>query len=1137
MTDFVHLRIYTEYSLLYSAIRLSDLTDYLLKAGSQAVGIADYGMMGALSFYRACQDRGIKPILGQTIAIVHDRSRRPAEKPSELLLLAKDDRGYATLCQLATLAYTAPEVMGKKVNTWKEIALHHEGLFCLTGGAKGPLESALAKGKEQALRALEQLTSWFGQGNVYVELLATGDCEDATIMHRHARLAQEAGYPTVATSISRHVMPQDVRYLDVLSGIAYGTTVEEEAKARHGITYEIKERSAFTDLFANYPDAIQNTIEIANRVQLSISLHQVTLPHFKLDDQDPIESQEALLTDIARRGLLDRVPEVNETYRQRLEDELAIIHKLGFAGYFLIVWDFVRYAKMKGISVGPGRGSAAGSLVAYALSITDVDPVAYHLLFERFLNPERISWPDIDIDFETERRYEVIHYVMQKYGDQHVAQIGTMGTLAARAAIRDVARTLSLPQQDIQPIIDKIPNTPGVRLERVIAENASLSTMIKQSPVLTRVIELALGIEGLSRHTSVHAAGVVISRYPLATIAPLMQGAEEMMVTQYSMEDIEALGLLKMDFLGLRTLTILDRAKAAIRKTRGIAIKDEMMILDDATRELLAHGDTDGCFQLESTGVKNVLKAMQPQDIEDLIAVISLYRPGPMEQIDTFLKARRGEIPIVYEVPALAPILAPTYGIIVYQEQIMQIANVMAGFSLGQADVLRRAVSKKKREVLDASRIDFVAGCLAQGHDEASANHVYDWIVRFADYGFNRSHAAAYAVLAIRTAYLKANYRPEFMAALMTDSFSRPDKVAQYAASCRRAGILLLPPDVNLSDQACTSERLADGRYGVRLGLLAIKNVGYNAVLSILAAREKAGAFTSLSNLFAKTDSRSTTKRVVQSLIQAGACSSLGPSRQTLLMALEKISMQPRESRQLSLLTDQEDKEQLVMYPDDEEEIEAWERDLIGFVVAKDPYRLVLAWQVYEHARSLDDYLDGPEGSQEQGVVKLVGKAATMRSVKTKKGDTMGFITLDDGTAMVDIVLFASVYRLLPSFDKTTDVLKIDARRDAQNPRKMIAVKVAVLQGEVPESSSQVMTLFLKINAKMEQDHEQLAQVRRLLLAHSGAHDVVLVYASGKVLSLSTIHVDLTESLLFALRRLLGEDAVKIERKNKRSDD
>ncbi len=1164
----VHLRAYSEYSLLYSSARIEELAKAAVMDGMPALGVADRGgMYGAIAIYSALQKASVAPILGQTVRVVESRDIRPGmTKIVELALIATSVLGYRSLCELSSKAQLNSRA-DLICNTWDELRLHHEGLLCLTGGLDGPFGVALdgfaSRSREEITAIIDRVWSFlskiYGPKQVYVELLENGAAQPHEFNQVLYEAATNLHMPVVGTTEIRHMRQADLRLIDVLQGIKQSTSLSDAALQRvPGASFHFRTAQEMHALFKDFPGALEATLEIAQRARLSLSLHQLQMPGFELNQG---VTEDAFLEQLATEKLPVRVKSPSLQYVQRLQYELSIIKKLGFSGYFLIVWDFIQYAHEHKISTGPGRGSAAGSLVAYVLSITDVDPIEYHLLFERFLNPERVSWPDIDIDFETERRYEVIHYVTQKYGADRVAQIGTLGTFAARAAIRDVGRVLQVLQHEIDQITRKIPGMPGVTLEHALAADESLRTMIERSPALSRTVELARRIEGLPRHPSIHAAGVVIAKTPLPSYVPLMPGAEGISVTQYSMQDIEALGLLKMDFLGLRTLTICDRTLRFIERTRGRSIAYDEVCMDEQTKQLLADGDTDGCFQLESNGVKHVLRELRPTDLEDLIAVISLYRPGPMEQIGAFIRARNGQEPIHYEVPELEPILAPTYGILVYQEQIMQIAASLAGFTLGEADMLRRAVSKKKHDDLVRARVDFVQGCLRKGFDEQVADRVYDLIVRFADYGFNRSHAAAYAVLALRTAYLKANYRAEFMSSLITDSVSRPDKVAQYALACRRAGIAVLQPDINESQPDSTPERQADGQVAVRLGLFCIKNVGTSAVQNICQERDSGGAFKSLHDLCERVDTKAATKRVLESLIQAGALDSVMTSRRQALIELERtfdqmVRLKPRRddnqlswpgfetirSNELDTTPDLRTPERAS--PDIREEMDAWENELIGLVVSRDPFADVEKLRLHLATMTIQELSEAMQlRAATSNPMHFVAKIGSSRSVRTKKGEAMAFVTVEDSTASAELVLFPAVYRLLEMPPMPEQLVEVVARVDQNGSKSWIVVKFNMLDQETSLRESQeaepaleqkhsvqdTRTVYIRIEKRFEEDRTTLFALRQILLRHQGSNRVVLIYESGKMRPLDALFVEINEVLLSEIKHLMGALSVRID--------
>lgn len=882
---FVHLHVHSAYSLLRGVCRPEDLVARAAEEGMPALALTDWGnLYAAVRFYRAAKEAGIRPLLGVQLPLLEGSGnhRAPRQDPPAIVLLAESETGYRRLLQLVSRAHDRVE---EPAIPWEEAAERPEGLLLLTGGREGPVDRALAGGDPDAARRwMARFVEHFGAERVFVELQDDGSPRSAFGHYRLAALAREFGAAPVATADVHYLSPGDARLAEVVRAVRLGETLGRSPERAGEVRY-FASSEEMARRFAHLPEALSRTVEVSERCRVELSLGRLLLPSF---DVPPGMTAEEWLRQLCERGVEERfgvpVGRWGREYRERLEKELDIIARMGFADYFLIVWDFMRFSHERGIATGPGRGSAAGSLVAYLLRITDVDPVRHGLLFERFLNPERVSMPDIDIDFEYERRWEVIDYVSRRYGRDRVAQIITFGTMAAKAAIRDAGRVMGLPPSLIDRVAKMIPNALGITLDQALAEQPALAQQYERDERVRTLIDAARGIEGLPRHTSTHAAGVVIAPSALTDYVPVQRAADGGVVTQYDMASLEAVGLLKMDFLGLRTLSIIERTRElASRRLGRPAVIDENF-RDAETYALLSRGDTDGCFQLESAGVKQVLRELKPNQFEDLVAVISLYRPGPMEQIEEFIRAKHGQSPVHYPHEDLRPILEDTYGIIVYQEQIMQIASRMAGFTLGQADVLRRAVGKKKREVLLEQRDAFVSGCVARGYDETLAREVYDLIVRFADYGFNRSHAVAYAVLSWRTAYLKAHYPAEFLASLLTAAMTSTDKVAQYVEDACRRGIEVLPPSIQESE----GEFIVTSDGAIRFALGAVKHVGVAAVQAILEAREK-GPFRSLEDFLARVDHRACHRRTVEALIRAGAFDGFGQSRRWLLNRLDHL--------------------------------------------------------------------------------------------------------------------------------------------------------------------------------------------------------------------------------------------------------
>jgi DNA polymerase-3 subunit alpha len=874
--EFVHLHVHSEYSLRESTLRVDTLVRMAAEMGMPAVAITDTdALYGAIQFYCAAKEAGVKPIIGVQLRVAPwesgvDSQRaegdgrplrvRPGGKADAPLdtavLLAESLAGYRNLVKLVTKARARERLPYVCLD---ELAAHQDGVIALVGGGESAILQGFSAGDAAAAEAwLGRWQSLWRADSLYVDVQDHHLAKERRGLPALIRAARSRNLPLVATNDVHYATPDDAPVQRVLAAI------DGSGHGLEGDRYHFASPEEMARRFAKLPEAMQSTLAVAERCQLELPLGQLRLPRYPTPNGEP---PAAVLRRAAEAGVRQRYGQITPELRERLEYELDIIERLGYADYFLVVADFIRYAHRQGISTGPGRGSAAGSLVAYALRITDVDPIANKLLFERFLNPERVSWPDIDTDFEFERRGEVIAYVVQRYGADRVAQIGTFGTLAAKAAIRDAGRALGESPDIVDRLARRVPSQPGMTLAQALAQVPALREMLESDPAAQRVWRTAEALEGLPRHTSVHAAGVVISPDPLTDLVPLQPGTDGVPVTQYAMEDIERLGLVKMDFLGLRTLTLIDTVIDSVARRGGGRVDWRKVPTDDpATYEMLSRGETDGCFQLESTGMRRVLRELRPTGLDDLVAVISLYRPGPMEHIPTFIAAKHGRVPIHYPHPDLEPILKDTYGVIVYQEQIMQIAARMAGFTLGEADLLRRAVSKKQREVLDAERARFVAGCVARGYAEETAHEVYDLIVRFADYGFNRSHAAAYAILAFRTAYLRAHHLPDFLAALLTMAMGSAEKTAEYIRDARRHGIRVLPPSVQESEAVYTA--LSD--HEIRTGLLAVRNVGRAAVDAILEARRE-GPFRSLVDFLQRVNPRVVNRKAVESLLAAGA--------------------------------------------------------------------------------------------------------------------------------------------------------------------------------------------------------------------------------------------------------------------------
>jgi DNA polymerase-3 subunit alpha len=1026
--SFVHLHVHSEYSLLDGAARIRDLTARAAELGMKALALTDHGVMyGAIPFYRACRAHGIKPIIGcelyMTAGSRFEKGTRKENPIYHLIVLAKNETGYRNLMKLSSIAHLEGFHYKPRVDL-EVLKTHAEGLICLSACLGGEVSQHLLHERiEEARNSALRYKAIFGD-DFYLELQDHGMLDQKKVNAEMIKLAAETGIKLAATNDVHYLQAEDAAVQDVLLCIGTGKTIEDTDRLRM-LTDQMYMKSAdeMALLYRHVPEALDNTIEIASKCELELTLGRAALPVFR-PVPEAMSSSDYLRT-LCQDGLTARYAglsewaddaEFKQKAEQRLEYELSVIENMGFSDYFLIVWDFVRFAHERGIRTGPGRGSSAGSLVAYTLRITDVDPLKYKLLFERFLNPERISMPDIDIDFNDERRDEVIAYVAAKYGDEHVAQIITFGTMAAKAAVRDVGRAMNVPFQEVDRAAKLIPNQLGITLEEALRISSELREASERQPKTAALLQMALKVEGMPRHSSTHAAGVVISQEPLTHYTPIQAGSEQIPLTQYSMEHLEAIGLLKMDFLGLRTLSILERALQAVKEQHGKIIDfHKISDNDPATYAMLSRGDTTGIFQLESSGVRRVLKEMKPTDFEDIVSVLALYRPGPMEFIPKYIQGKHGLVTVEYPHPSLEPILSDTYGIIVYQEQIMQIASVMAGFSLGEADLLRRAVSKKKREVLDEERAHFVKGSLAQGYSEFDANHVYDMIVRFADYGFPRAHAAAYGVLAFQTAWLKANYPVPFMASMLASVTGNQRKTAEYVDECRRMGIAVLPPDVNESSVSFTPVDKA-----VRFGLAAIKNVGTQAIEALMKERGES-PFESLLDLCQRVDLRVVNKRVLESLIQAGALDALPGHRAQLLGALEETVeaavkwRKEREELQLEMFGLDEVQNWDVELPDIRPYTSAqqldFERELLGLYISGHPLD---GAEQQLGVLGLDRLVELSESKD--GTIAILGvMIVSLKPFTNKKGLAMGFLEVEDHIMRVEAVVFPTTWKRIGS--------------------------------------------------------------------------------------------------------------------------
>lgn len=1138
LSSFVHLHVHTPYSLLDGAADIPRLVVQAKKLGMDHLAITDHGVLhGVVPFYRLCRKVGIHPVIGCEVYVargsMRDRVPPKDDKIHHLVLLAENETGYRNLLKLSTEAHLRGYYYKPRVD--KDVLRRYsEGLIALSGCLAGEVNAALLhRETERAYELAETYRDIFGPDHFFLELQDHGLTEQKQVNRLLIEMSEKTGIPLVATNDVHYVTRDDAEMHDCLLCIGTGAKLSDRDRLRFGSDqFYLKAGDEMEALFRYVPQAIENTRHIAERCQVELAFGRPILPSFPLPEGKKAGD---VLRTLAYKGAEKRYTQVTRDVRKRLDDELAVIDQMGFNDYFLIVWDFVRYAHKQGIATGPGRGSAAGSLVSYCLGITDIDPLKYNLLFERFLNSGRRSLPDIDIDFNYERRDEVIRYVVEKYGADRVAQIATFGTLAPRAAVRDVGRVMGLSYQKVDRTAKGIPNAPGMTMDKAFERNPELAQWVERDDEIARLVDQARKLEGFPRHVSTHAAGVVITPDPLTNYVPLMQGNEaQTALTQYPMEDLEAIGLLKMDFLGLRNLTVIERTIDLIREQTGKAVSFADIGDDDPeTYAMLSRGETTGVFQLESAGMRRVLRELKPTRFEDIIAVLALYRPGPMENIPSYIAAKHGKRQVTYPHPDLEPILRDTFGIIVYQEQIIEIAAKMAGFSLEEADLLRRAVGKKKRDVLDEQRQRFVEGCVRQGYDEALGHELYDLIVRFADYGFNRAHAAAYAVLAYQTAYLKAHYPLPFMAALLTTVMGSQHKLAEYIEDCRQLGITVLPPDVNYSVAGFSVEGDA-----IRFGLSAIKNVGVHAIESIVRNRKHKGYYRDLFHFCASVDPRACNKRLIESLILSGATATLpGHRAQQLALLDEAVEYgvrvrRERDDNQLSLFSaDSQSRGEHVKLPDvrpypREKEL-VMERELLGLYLTGhplEPYRAHLRQSHVVPVRNLQEKPDGTD-------VRVAGRLVQLKPITTKKGEPMAFATLEDLSRQVEIVVFPRLYQQERALWKEDELVLVEGKVNHRDDDvTVIAEDVRPLTSD---SADMPPAVYVRIPA--EEQGRRLQQLKGIIARHRGTSPVYLYYvSSGKVRALPPEKYGLnwTESCRQAIEAVFGKGCVKVKERS-----
>jgi len=1037
--DFVHLHVHTQYSLLDGACRIDELINKAVEFELPALAMTDHGnMFGTIDFYQAAMKKGIKPIIGCE-AYVAPGSRLNKEpqqgQANHLVLYAQDETGYRNLMKLVSAGYLEGFYYRPRMD--KEILREHsQGLLASSACLKGEVAQHLLDGNyESACRAADEWTQIFGPGNFYLEMMDHGMREQKLVNEGLLKIAKELKIPLIATNDVHYLEENQARAHEALLCIQTQSFLNDPNHMKmQSDQFFFKSPEQMKKEFSWAPEAIRNTVELAEKCNLTLKFNEYHLPHYEAPGG---VSKEEYFRELCLKGLKERYGTVTKDIEARLKHEWSIIKKMGFISYFLIVWDFIHYARQAGIPVGPGRGSAAGSLVSYVLGITNLDPLKYGLLFERFLNPERAGMPDIDIDFCFERRPEVIEYVTKKYGKDNVAQIITFGTMLAKAAVRDVGRVMSVPYADVDKISKLIPNELGISLERALQIEPQLRKVYETDKIAADIIDTAQVLEGLTRHASIHAAGVVIADKPLTEYVPLFKSGDDQITTAFSMDGVSKIGLLKMDFLGLRTLTVIDKAVKLVKRVHGVELDMYHLPLDDGkTYGLLGDAHSAGIFQLESGGMRDLLKKSKPTVFEDLISILALYRPGPMGSgmLEDFIKRKRGEFPVHYPHPKLDVILKETYGIIVYQEQVMQMASILAGFTMTQADHLRRAMSKKIPEVMEGIRKSFIEGCAKHSNiKEAEANKLFDLIDYFSGYGFNKSHSAAYALISYQTAYLKANYPVEFMCALLTCEKDNTDKVVEYVKECEAMGLTVLPPDVNASmlEFSVVDEKT------IRFGLLAIKNVGQTAIESIIENREKGGPFKSLFEFCERVDLRVTNRKVIESLIKCGAFDSFGAFRSQLMAVVDKVldtgnrTQKEKASGQLSFFDmasdfgdfkkKQEDLPNIKEWP--KKEILVYEKEILGFYVSGHPlahYEVEIKEFADFTTRTLPQASDGKE-------VRMVGLINSIKLTTTRKtNERMAVMQFEDTDGEVEVVIFPSTYlTVAPSLQEGAVVVVI----------------------------------------------------------------------------------------------------------------
>ncbi len=1148
---FVHLHVHTEFSLLDGACRIDRMMDRVKELGQTAIAITDHGVMyGCIDFYKAAKDAGIKPIIGCEVYVTRrtmaDRVHGIDNDPYHLVLLCKDNRGYQNLCKLVSEAFLNG-FYGKPRVDLALLEQYHEGLIALSaclGGAipQYLLEEDYPAAKEYALK----LARIFGEDNFYLELQDHGIDAQRPVNQGVMRIARETGLPLVVTNDAHYLRKEDAKMQDVLLCIQTGKTVDEENRMRFETEeFYLKSEEELQQLFPGCEKAFENTMKIAERCNVEFVFNQYHLPSFPVPEG---YTNEEYFRKLCMEGFAERYQNPPESYLERLEYEIGVISRMGYVNYYLIVWDFIRYAKEQGIPVGPGRGSGAASIVAYCMHITEVDPMQYSLIFERFLNPERVSMPDFDTDFCQERRGEVIDYVMRKYGADHVAQIATFGTMAARGAIRDVGRALNFSYAETDVVAKLVPNALHITLDEALKTSPQLKEMYDSDERVKTLIDTAKALEGMPRNTSTHAAGVVITADPVDSYVPLSRN-DDTIVTQYTMTTIEALGLLKMDFLGLRNLTVIRDAELQIQKLEPDFSMDNIPDDDDATFQMLREGKTQGVFQMESAGMTGVCVNMKVGSIEDMTAIVALYRPGPMDSIPTFIANKLGHKKISYKTPMLEPILKVTYGCIVYQEQVIEIFRSLGGYTMGQADNIRRAISKKKMKVIEAERKTFVygdpaqniTGCIGHGVSEAAAQSIYDEIVDFANYAFNKAHAVCYAVVAYQTAYLKCHYPKQYMAALMTSVLDSATKISTYIAECKDMGIRLLPPDVNHSDDTFTVEGDC-----IRFGLGAVKNVGRGLVWAIMAKRTE-GPFKSLEDFLQRMGEGELNKRAVEQFIKCGAMDCFGNHRSELLAVFESMMDSVSDTRkknlegQMGLFGMLEDEPSAaILIPKLPErskaELMAMEREATGLYLSGHPMDDYRKFLLGTHVQPIGQLIGEECTVKDDDIVSVAGIVQAVKMKTTRNNSMMAYVTVEDDTASMEMIAFSNVLSQYGNYLKEGVAVVITGRfsvRDDKDPQIVVNRARPITDfsernpepvAENPQNKPITGKLYLKLPGE---DSLEFRKTRAILNMFPGANQVVLYFEDTKIRR-GTL-CSFTETMLQELKNLLTDANVVLK--------